>query len=197
MSKKIEWLKRGMTANNGLHMQEVCDQIADATTEIHNSLQKPTTTPSATQLVSVDNTNTQTMLNIGDGLSVENGSLKASGGTGGKLYYKRIQLQFLTDYVGLEGVTEINIYFYDSNDTIYDINNINTLYEKIEFAICNFEVGTKTPTTPIWILGCGLSPVDFVFYGLMENATNVNSTSVSFDEIDRTNISMFCWCTEV
>ena len=37
MSKKIEWIKRGMTANNGLHMQEVCDQIADATTEINNS----------------------------------------------------------------------------------------------------------------------------------------------------------------
>ena len=31
MTKKIEWIKRGMTANNGLHMQEVCDQIAEAT----------------------------------------------------------------------------------------------------------------------------------------------------------------------
>ena len=93
MSKKIEWIKRGMTANNGLHMQEVCDQIADATTEINNSLQKPTTTPSATQLVAVDNTNTQTMLNIGDGLSVENGSLKASsGGTGEKKYFHQIGL---------------------------------------------------------------------------------------------------------
>ena len=92
MSKKIEWLKRGMTANNGLHMQEVCDQIADATTEINNSLQKPTTAPSATQIVAVDNTNTQTMLNIGDGLSVENGSLKASGGTGGKKYFHHIAL---------------------------------------------------------------------------------------------------------
>ena len=93
MNKKIEWIKRGMTANNGLHMQEVCDQIADATTEINNSLQKPTTAPSATQIVAVDNTNTQTMLNIGDGLSVENGSLKASGGgTGGKKYFHQIAL---------------------------------------------------------------------------------------------------------
>lgn len=95
MSKKIEWLKRGMTANNGLHMQEVCDQIADATTEINNSLQKPTTAPSATQLVAVDNTNTQAMLNIGDGLSVENGSLKASGGTGGKKYMHYIRFAFV------------------------------------------------------------------------------------------------------
>lgn len=197
MSKKIEWIKRGMTANNGLHMQEVCDQIADATTEINNSLQKPTTAPSATQIVAVDNTNTQTMLNIGDGLSVENGSLKASGGTGGKLYYKRIQLQFLTDNSKLEGVTEINIYFYESNDTIYDINNINTLYEKIEFTICNFKVGTKTPMTPIWMLGCALSPVDFKFYGLMRNADDVNRASILFDEIDGTNIRMLCYCTEV
>ena len=40
MIKKIEWINRGMTANNGLHMQEICDQIADAT-GIENFLQKP------------------------------------------------------------------------------------------------------------------------------------------------------------
>ena len=58
-----------------------------------NALTKPTTAPSATQLVAVDNTNTQTMLNIGDGLSVENGSLKASGGgTGEKKYFHQIAL---------------------------------------------------------------------------------------------------------
>ena len=163
-----------------------------------NALTKPTTAPSATQLVAVDNTNTQTMLNIGDGLSIENGSLKASGGgTGGKLYYKRIDLEFPTDFVGLEGVTEIRIYFYESNDTIYDINNISTLYERVEFAICNFEVGTKTPTTPIWILGCALSPVDFDFYCLMRNSENVGRQSISFDEIDGTNVRMYCYCTEV
>ena len=91
MIKKIEWINRGMTANNGLHMQEICDQIADAT-GIENILQKPETAPENTQLVAVDNTNTQTMLNIGDGLSVENGSLKASGGTGEKKYFHQIAL---------------------------------------------------------------------------------------------------------
>ena len=111
MSKKIEWLKRGMTANNGLHMQEVCDQIEDATTEIHNSLQKPTTAPSATQIVAVDNTNTQTMLNIGDGLSVENGSLKASSGTGGKKYMHYILLSFLLSEVDINLNIKLNIQF--------------------------------------------------------------------------------------
>lgn len=96
MSKKIEWIKRGMTANNGLHMQEVCDQIAE-TIENLNSLQKPEIAPQNTQLVAVDNTNTQTMLNIGDGLSVENGSLKASGGTGEKKYFHQIALYKASD----------------------------------------------------------------------------------------------------
>ncbi len=59
-----------------------------------NALTKPTTAPSATQLVAVDNTNTQTMLNIGDGLSVENGSLKANGRTGGKKYMHYIRFCF-------------------------------------------------------------------------------------------------------
>ena len=112
MSKKIEWIKRGMTANNGLHMQEVCDQIADATTEINNSLQKPTTAPSATQLVAVDNTNAQTMLNIGDGLSVENGSLKASGGgTGTKKYMHYILFSFLLSEVDINLNIKLNIQF--------------------------------------------------------------------------------------
>ena len=102
MIKKIEWIKRGMTANNGLHMQEICDQIADAT-GIENYLQKPEIAPENTQIVAVDNTNTQTMLNIGDGLSVENGTLKASGGTGGKKYFHYIEI--------LNEESKIDIYF--------------------------------------------------------------------------------------
>ena len=107
MNKKIEWIKRGMTANNGLHMQEVCNQIADATAAINNSLQKPTTAPSATQIVAVDNTNAQTMLNLGDGLSVENGSLKASGGTGTKKYMHYIRFSFTLP----KGSTYLNVQF--------------------------------------------------------------------------------------
>ena len=52
----------------------------------NNALTKPTTAPSATQIVAVDNTNSQKMLAIGDGLSIENDTLKASGGSGKKLY---------------------------------------------------------------------------------------------------------------
>ena len=40
-----------------------------------NVLTKPTTPPSTTQIVAVDNTNTQTMISIGDGLEITNGEL--------------------------------------------------------------------------------------------------------------------------
>ena len=199
MSKKIEWIKRGMTANNGLHMQEVCDQIADATAEIHNSLQKPTTTPSATQIVAVDNTNTQTMLNIGDGLSVENGSLKASGGTGGtgnKLYYKKINLHFLNIVSNFEQITDINIYFYETNDTLYDTSNIQTLYTKIPYAIC------ETPIASIMsdsAFACAPSINHIKFYMINNepDGARVKTATLSFDKINDTDVRLMCFYTEV
>ena len=162
-----------------------------------NALTKPTTTPSATQIVAVDNTNTQTMLNIGDGLSVENGSLKASGGgTGNKLYYKKITLKFLTENASFPRINEIYIYFYESNDTLYDISNINTLYEKIEFAICNFYGDTSSPTAIKWILGCEPQTSNLKFYCLLENGV-IRPAALLYDEIDDINITLFCDYTEV
>lgn len=77
-----------------------------------NALTKPTTAPSATQIVAVDNTNTQTMLNIGDGLSVENGSLKASGGgTGTKKYMHYILFSFLLSEVEMNLNIKLNMQF--------------------------------------------------------------------------------------
>ena len=92
---------------DGQHIEIHLDN--NITTEIHNSLQKPTTTPSTTQIVAVDNTNAQTMLNIGDGLSVENGSLKASGGTGGKKYMHYIRFVFSIPMGGMQELTSIGL----------------------------------------------------------------------------------------
>ena len=55
-----------------------------------NALTKPITVPSATQIVAVDTTNSQKMLTIGDGLSIENDTLKANGG---KLYQHNIVIK--------------------------------------------------------------------------------------------------------
>ena len=161
-----------------------------------NTLIKPTTAPSATQLVAVDNTNTQTMLNLGDGLSVENGSLKASGGAGGKLYYKTITINFSTEHVMFPGISEIYIYFYESNDTLYDANNINTLYEKIQFANCNFYGETGPTSTLKWILGCVPQTSNLTFYYLRENG-EIRETALLYDEIDDSNIIVYCDSTEV
>ena len=95
---------------DGQHIEIHLDN--NITTEINNSLQKPTTSPSATQIVAVDNTNAQTMLNIGDGLSVENGSLKASGGgTGEKKYMHYIRFMFSVQMEGTMTSIGLNIQF--------------------------------------------------------------------------------------
>lgn len=49
----------------------------------NKALVKPDSAPAATSLVAINNSNTQAMLTVGDGLSVENGALKATGGSGG------------------------------------------------------------------------------------------------------------------
>ena len=197
MIKKIEWIKRGMTANNGLHMQEICDQIADAT-GIDNALTKPTTAPSATQIVAVDNTNTQTMLNIGDGLSVENGSLKASGGgTGNELYYKKISLHFINIVSDFEHITDINIYFYETNDTFYDSSNIQTLYEKIPYAIC--EVPNAGMTTD-YAFACAPSSTHIKFYMINHEERGggrVKTANLFFDKINGTDVSLRYYFTVV
>ena len=139
MSKKIEWLKRGMTANNGLHMQEICDQIADATIETNNILQKPEIAPENTQLVAVDNRNTQTMLNIGDGLSVENGTLKSNSKQlfdhvitiepSGRIGY-RLYLNIITDNSTSFTLTTLAQYLYNKNITTKDNSYPVSLYIK-------------------------------------------------------------------
>ena len=141
MIKKIEWIKRGMTANNGLHMQEICDQIADAT-GIDNALTKPTTAPSATQIVAVDNTNTQTMLNIGDGLRLENGSLKASGGgTGEKKYFHQI---------GLLDTNNNIMFYFNLVTTTSKFNNGNEAFNEVPvntYISCAFTAESEVLTS--------------------------------------------------
>lgn len=56
--------------------------------KLSQTISKPLIAPTATELVAVDNTNSQTMLAIGDGLSIEDGILKASGGAGSSKLYR-------------------------------------------------------------------------------------------------------------
>lgn len=78
------------------------------TNKLAKTLILPMSTPGKTELVAVDNTNSQKMIEIGDGLSLENGILKVTGGGGQSVdltdYVKR------TDYATEEtaGVVKIN-----------------------------------------------------------------------------------------
>ena len=54
--------------------------------KINNSMQLPTTAPTVIELVGIDTNKSQTNIGIGSGLSLENGTLKATGGGGGSYF---------------------------------------------------------------------------------------------------------------
>lgn len=92
-----------------------------------NALTKPTTAPSATQIVAVDNTNTQKMLTIGDGLSIENDTLKVSGASGEKLYLHNLFFTLpgnIIFNVTMQIITKNNTLF--TNSTLYEYLTNNT-----------------------------------------------------------------------
>ena len=79
---------------------------AEVQSKLARSLVTPMSRPSATELVAVDNTNSQKMIEIGDGLSLDNGVLKATGGGGDSVNaHKQI-------LIGGEGVLESNRYHF-------------------------------------------------------------------------------------
>ena len=63
-------------------LRQTGEQIQKDLDKIENdAIVKPDNAPQATSILAIDNTNTQTMLTVGDGLSVENGALKVTAGT--------------------------------------------------------------------------------------------------------------------
>ena len=138
----------------------------------NNALTKPTTTPSATQLVAVDNTNTQTMLNIGDGLSVENGSLKASGGTGTKKYMHYILFSFLLSEVDINLNIKLNIQFIS---TTADKFTKETLFNFLQ----NEYVGLEQDDNRCFIY----SPADIPVYINISKVYFIRNDDVSLSRI--------------
>lgn len=67
--------------------------------KIERALMLPLATPTEQKLVGIDNTNTQNLLSVGDGLTIENGTIKAVGGGGGgtKLYKHNVKSSNITD----------------------------------------------------------------------------------------------------
>ena len=88
-----------------------------------NALTKPTTVPGTTQIVAVDTTNSQKMLTIGDGLSIENDTLKASGG---KLYRHSITIRTSDNSVSI-----FTTLYTTNSEIITKENFISYMYEKV------------------------------------------------------------------
>lgn len=105
---------------------------AEIQSQISKSLVTPMSTPSATELVAVDSTNSQTMIGIGEGLSLENGTLKATGGasgnfvttdtaqtiTGAKTFNNNLNVTSKSQS-GAYNEAETNLYVTDQSVSIY------------------------------------------------------------------------------
>ena len=148
-----------------------------------NALTKPTTAPSATQLVAVDNTNTQTMLNIGDGLSVENGSLKASGG-GKKKYMHYILFSFLLSEVDINLNIKLNIQFIS---TTADKFTKETLFNFLQ----NEYVGLKQDDNRCFIYSPAEIPVYINIskvYFIRDDDVSLSRIAIMWNKNDMTQI---------
>lgn len=146
-----------------------------------NALTKPTTAPSATQIVAVDNTNTQTMLNIGDGLTVENGSLTANGGTGGKKYLHKLFIYLNTNsterqlFCSFEFVNEKSTPYQNFNEFITDNFNKSTFELPIHPA-------PFIPDSNYLIERCGYVKSTNPGYACTAYKMNINNNSILLTE---------------
>ena len=65
-------------------LSDVMATVTDLTPLVMRSLKIPISAPADTRIVAIDDTNSQVLLRIGEGLTLENGTLKSfGGGTGG------------------------------------------------------------------------------------------------------------------
>lgn len=103
--------------------------------KINKSLQLPNQTPTATELVAVGSNNAQTMLKIGDGLSVSDGTIKAS------IYSqsKPVHQAYIEWYGDIDGVATlasgIVTYAGDEQTTVEGIIN-NISFDDRQFYQC-------------------------------------------------------------
>ena len=88
--------------------------VTELTPKVMRALITPMSAPSKTELVAVDDGNAQTMIAIGEGLSLENGVLTA----GGKRYLHSVGLR-LDDEVGDSKYGDIHFSFINSSNAAY------------------------------------------------------------------------------
>lgn len=82
---------------------DLVEQVSELNQEIAKTLKTPMSAPAQTKLVAVDTANDQAMISIGEGLSLENGTLSAGGGGSGK-YLHVLNMYFEHEYYLNPGV---------------------------------------------------------------------------------------------
>lgn len=91
--KDIEALQAG----GGTDISGLTEQVSELNQQMARTLKLPMSGSPDTRIVAVNGTNDQEMLNIGNGLSIEYGSLVATGGGGGSWKKGYVMLYNLAD----------------------------------------------------------------------------------------------------
>ena len=71
---------RAVVDKNTIDIVDLQTTVTELSPKVMRALVTPMTRPNATEIVAIDDGNSQVMIEIGDGLSLENGVLKANGG---------------------------------------------------------------------------------------------------------------------
>lgn len=140
---KINWYN-GKTANSASDMQKLCDAV-------NHSLTTPVSAPADTKIVAVDNTNSQKMLTIGNGLSIENDTLKANS-ENGALYRHSLTITNDSNYTihcvlySKSNATITNTTFHDFIQNNYIVANGKRIDNGVQYIIegIKFSIGTST-----------------------------------------------------
>ena len=126
-------------------LRQTGEQIQKDLDKIENdALVKPASAPSGTAIVSVDSTNTQTMLTVGDGLSVENEELKVTGGLRNVAHYgarwNKTQAQMTRLYDAASFPTDTkNFGHFGSVNANYS-NPFDSIYPWSGIRLCNIDL---------------------------------------------------------
>lgn len=110
------------------------EQIDEGIEKASKALTTPDTAPESISLVAVDTNNAQTNLTLGDGLSVEGGVLKASGGggSGGSDLYRHLIVILASEPSGAGDISlscEMGFVLYSHSNEELTIADLRQLYK--------------------------------------------------------------------
>ena len=178
---------------------------ASVLNKINNSLQAPMSTPTETKIVAVDNTGAQEMLGLGDGLEVENGKIKSTGG--GAKYRHNIRMLYNAgvETAGYDICFEIindRKTKYEPSDFLQLVNDISNLIPRHYEESFNIWIsdGVIKANGYIKTALAGYASVYYLSPNIYPNPTNVtlhyytnNSTSLTIQSTSPTNIIDMVW----